>query len=200
MRHRIEAGPLIGALGALILLVSLFLDWFEPDLSAWTVFEVLDLVLAGLALAALIPVARSITPNVPPGPRHYLLIIGLAALVVVASQLIQHPPAGVGRAPELGAWLGLGGAVLMALGGALSEAKISVALDVEPRERATPAPHDEAASEAAAVEPEVQDELYPEPRGGGPIGSDDPEPWRAGPDDETTALDDEPPPPPRSGG
>ncbi|MFL5826055.1 MAG: hypothetical protein ACJ76V_05975 [Thermoleophilaceae bacterium] len=200
MRHRIEAGPLIGALGALLLLVSLFLDWFEPDLSAWTVFEVLDLLLAALALAALVPLARALTPNAPPGPRRDLLIIGLAALVVVASQLIQHPPAAVGRAPELGAWLGLGGAALMAIGGALAEARISLALDVEPRERAAPPPHAEAASEAAAVEPEVQDELYPEPRGNAPLGSDDPEPWRAGPEDETAALGDEPPPPPRSAG
>jgi hypothetical protein len=199
MRHRIEAGPLIGALGALLLLVSLFLDWFEPDLSAWTVFEVLDLVLAALALAALVPLARALTPNALPRPRHDLLIIGLAALVVVASQLIQHPPAAVGRAPELGAWLGLGGAAVMALGGILSEASISVAVNVEPRE--PPAPADPPPEgEAAAAEPAVQDELYPDTPKSGPIGSDDPEPWRAGPEDETAALGDEPPPPPRSAG
>ena len=34
---------------ALILIVSLFLDWYER-LTGWTVFEIVDLVLAGLAL------------------------------------------------------------------------------------------------------------------------------------------------------
>ena len=49
MTRRIEAGPVLVGLGALVLLVSLFLDWYEPDVTAWEAFEVLDLLLAALA-------------------------------------------------------------------------------------------------------------------------------------------------------
>ena len=38
------------ALGALLLLVSLFLDWYGP-LTAWNAFEVTDVLLAALAIA-----------------------------------------------------------------------------------------------------------------------------------------------------
>ena len=52
--RRIEIGPLAVLAGSLLLLVSLFLDWYElqPDtgFTAFTVFEFLDLLLAALAL------------------------------------------------------------------------------------------------------------------------------------------------------
>ncbi len=135
-RERIDAGPPLAILGALLLLVSLFLDWYEPGLSAWTVFEVLDLVLAALALGCLLGAAARLGLELPGGRplANRLAILGVLALLLVLSQVIDHPPAAVDRDPETGLWLGLGGAGLLALGGLLSVARISFAVDVAGRE------------------------------------------------------------------
>ena len=53
MNRRFEMGPLLVALGAVLLLVSLFLDWYGP-LSAWDAFEVVDVLLAALAVLSLV--------------------------------------------------------------------------------------------------------------------------------------------------
>ena len=55
MTRRLEAGPLLVALGALLLLVSLFLSWFTGETTAWEAFEVWDVVLFVLALGAIAP-------------------------------------------------------------------------------------------------------------------------------------------------
>ena len=34
-RLNVDAGPLVTIAGSLLLLVSLFLDWYEPGVSAW---------------------------------------------------------------------------------------------------------------------------------------------------------------------
>ncbi len=145
-REPLEAGPLLVALGALVTLVSLFVDWFDPDGSAWTVFEVIDLLLAGLALTALLLVGerlgllpRRLVPGIS------LLVIGAVALVLVASQLIDHPPAAQGGEIEAGAWIALLGTLLMFLGGLLSRVRVSLAMNpptcpVAPQTPAPPGP------------------------------------------------------------
>lgn len=50
--QRGDLGAILLGLGALLLFISLFLHWYQPNRSAWAVFEVWDLVLAGLAGAA----------------------------------------------------------------------------------------------------------------------------------------------------
>ena len=55
--RNMDAGLLLIGIGAIMLLVSLFLEWYEPNAEAWDVFEVWDLVLAALAIAALVAVA-----------------------------------------------------------------------------------------------------------------------------------------------
>jgi hypothetical protein len=137
---RVPIGPLIGLVGAVLLLVSLFLDWWE-GLTAFTVFEALDLVLALLALGAILSLAGALGAGLPEGtlPRRELALpLGLAALVIVGSQLLNKPPLVVGteRGPEIGLWLALGGSVLMLAGGLLSAMRISLALDLEPRRSA----------------------------------------------------------------
>ena len=57
MRHRIDLGAGLVALGAIGLLVSLFLDWYSPALSAWDAFEIVDWALVLCAVAALVAVA-----------------------------------------------------------------------------------------------------------------------------------------------
>ena len=51
--RRIDTGVLVAAAGAVMLLVSLWLHWFEPELSAWETFEVWDIVLAASAVYTL---------------------------------------------------------------------------------------------------------------------------------------------------
>jgi hypothetical protein len=190
--RRIEFAPLLAALGGLLLLLSLFLHWYQPGLSAWTVFEVWDLVLAALALGAMwVALANAVWEA--PLRDGALSLLGGAALVIVVSQLINHPPAAQGASLQSGAWLGLGGAALIAAAGALSAANVSLSLSMSSggrreRQRAdepptTPLPRTrrgpDPATEAAAVEPEVHDELYPAEERTGPIGADDPEMWKA---------------------
>jgi hypothetical protein len=195
MPRRIDAGPLVAGIGAVVLLVSLFLDWYEPGLSAWTVFEALDLVLAGAAIATIAVAAGRLGWELPLRERA-LPLLGALAFVVVASQLIDRPPAVAfnDHDPETGAWLALGGAGLMLAGGVLTVARISLSVAYAPRRPEPDAPRrgdSRPDQEAAAVEPEVHDELYPEPERRGPIGADDPEPWTAGPREETVELPDD---------
>lgn len=165
MERRIDGGAIAAGLGALILFVSLFLDWFEPDLSAWTVFETLDMVLAVLCLATFILVVpKALGRPVAGGPPDSLLLgVGVAAFVIVGIQLLNHPPAAIGLDEEVGAWLALGGAVLMLAGGVLSRTRITFSVafrepgESRPRPRATAAaetpPSAEPAAPAPAAEP-----------------------------------------------
>ena len=141
-RRRFPVGPLVAALGGLLLLVRLFLDWFD-DFTAWTIFEVLDLVLAAIAVASLATLVRELgvpLPRVRVLAAGALLPLALTAFVVVVSQLMNHPPAGVDRDPDAGAWLALGATAVMLAGAILAAARISLAVDVAPSEAETEAP------------------------------------------------------------
>jgi hypothetical protein len=126
--RKIELGDALAALGALLVLVALFLEWFGR-LSAWEAFEALDLVLALLALAALAAVAGVFEWL---GPRA-LAPLGLALLVVVLVQVVEPPPAVSGDV-DTGAWLALAGAALVLVGGALRVARVSITVDVGGRD------------------------------------------------------------------
>jgi len=127
-------GPLISAIGAILLIVSLFVDWYD-GLTGYTVFEFLDLLLTGLALAALFALAAAMGAVRTPMRPGVLLGIGLLALIVVLSQVVNDPPAVAGpngRDQATGIWLALGGAALMVAGAVLSTARI--AISIEPRD------------------------------------------------------------------
>jgi carbon starvation protein CstA len=135
-RRQLDAGAALAAAGAVLLLVSLFLDWYGDDghgYSAWTVFEVVDLALAAIALVTLSTfLSRSgIEPRLPHAP---LLLLGGAAVVLTVSQLIDEPPA-VALAEfdlQTGAWLALAGSALLLAGAFMSVARVS--FSVEQRE------------------------------------------------------------------
>ncbi len=144
MPRRLDAGATVAASGALVLFVSLFLDWYgkrDEGFSAWTLFEVIDLLLAAIALLALSTfLSRSgVQPRLPQAP---LLLLGAAALVLCASQLIDEPPAVALSEfePQTGAWLGLAGSALLLAGAFMSIARVS--FSVEQRE-APPDPETE---------------------------------------------------------
>lgn len=196
--QRLEIPPLLAAIGGLALFVSLFLHWYQPALSAWTVFEVWDLVLAVLALAALWVALAHLVWEAPLR-EGVLPVLGLGSFVIVVSQLINHPPAAQGASPETGAWLALFATAVMAAAGVLSATRVSLSLSMSAGQRdraagpAATAPPPESsrrepspATEARVAEPEVHEELYPEEERSGPIGADDPEPWSGDPSEDET--------------
>jgi hypothetical protein len=147
MPERVNGGQLLVVVGAAALIVSLFLDWFQPGVTAWTVFEIVDLLLAALGVTALvIAIGGAIYPEGSLAARaaSWLPTIGIAALALVLAALINHPPAAIHRSAETGAWVALGAAAALTAGGILSAARVSLVITLRPREEgakwAEPAP------------------------------------------------------------
>jgi hypothetical protein len=157
MTRRIEAGPVLVGLGALLLLVSVFLDWYQPNVTAWEAFEVLDLLLTALGVAALVGAAGAMRPDATVIERHWLPAIVAAIAIIVASQILDPPPT-VDGDPDTGAWLALGAAGVMCIGTLLTLGRVSFALTVEVRDTrrrvsAVDARTDPTTSEGPAVTP-----------------------------------------------
>jgi hypothetical protein len=123
---------MVAVAGGVLLIVSLFLDWYKLanfTVTAWTAFEVWDVVLAVLALAVIVAAATDL--GWWRGPTHALgpAVVGVAAVVIVASQLLDKPPSVLHSAIGAGGWLGLVGALLMAVGPLLAESRVSVSFN-----------------------------------------------------------------------
>jgi hypothetical protein len=132
LRERFDAGTGLVAVGAVLLLVSLFIDWYDPGGDAWAVFESLDLALAGAAVCGLLAVAPRFGAG---GLGRALPVITVAAFAVVLVQLIDPPPVVSDSDLATGAWLALAATATMAGGAILGAASISVTVDVRGRER-----------------------------------------------------------------
>jgi hypothetical protein len=134
MTRRLEAGPLLVTLGALLLLVSLFLEWYTGEVTAWQAFEVWDLLLFVLALAAILTGLGLATQEAEFFDRRFLPGIVGAVVVIVAAQIIDPPPPADGQDPDVGAWMALGGALVMLAGAVLTLGRVHLALTVEGRD------------------------------------------------------------------
>jgi len=131
MPERINGGQALVVVGAIALIVSLFLAWYEPSRSAWTVFEVWDLVLAGIglaAIAAVVPLGRHGASDGHLVPQDWLPVLGGAAFVIVVVALVNHPPAARGVGTEVGIWLALGAAIVLVAGAVLTRARVSLVI------------------------------------------------------------------------
>jgi hypothetical protein len=155
-------------IGAALLLVSLFTEWYDTGPTGWDVFETLDLVLAGIALAGIVAAVRP--DAVPPWVAWGLPAVAVAAVLV---QLVNAPPAAGDGSPSTGAWLALAGALLMAGGAALSVAAISVTVQVRERDvrRRVPAVDrrghdDDLAEEAEDLDADAEGPVSGRRRGG----------------------------------
>jgi hypothetical protein len=154
--HTVPIGPLVAAIGAVLLIVSLFLDWYEADLEGFTVFEFLDLLLVLGALATIASLAGGMGLVRPaPSPR-ISLAVAVFVVYVVVSQLLNDPPAVANSdaGKEVGIWLALGGGALMVAGSVLAFARISLAFEA----RSGPGPGGPAAGRAGAAGNAVDDE------------------------------------------
>jgi hypothetical protein len=154
-RHgQLPVGPLVATIGAVLLIVSLFLDWYD-DLSGFTVFEFLDLLLVMLALAMIASLASGVGLLRTGASPGLTFALALLALLVVISQIVNAPPVGHDRDQEIGIWLALGGSALMALGGLLGYAQISLAVEARPRPRPdAPAASDDEATTVTTPPPQ----------------------------------------------
>jgi hypothetical protein len=158
MPERINGGQALFAVGAVTLVVSLFLHWYEPGLTAWTVFEVWDIVLAAIGVAGIVSVLRLHRTDLRDEqvvPERWLPALAGTALVIVVVSLINHPPAAQslrGNSPEVGAWLALGAVVLMSAGAILSRARISLVISLRSSDSRAP-----AAAPPPPPEPEARD-------------------------------------------
>lgn len=175
---QIPIGPLLAAIGGVLLIVSLSLDWYG-ELSGFNSFEFLDLLLVVLALITLVVLAAALGLLRTPLREGTPLVIGVIALLVVLSQLVNHPPAGIERDVETGLWLGLGGAALMLAGAILSAARIAIA--VEPRARASapaasPPPAASAQPAASTTPPPSTPPASTRPPDEAPTVADEPRP------------------------
>jgi hypothetical protein len=130
-RRPLSLGPLVASVGAVLLIVSLFLDWYD-QITGFTVFEFLDLLLVLLALATIASLASGVgLTRQAPSPA-VSLAVAVFTVFVVASQVINDPPAVASSTvadKDVGIWLALGGSVLMVIGAVLAYARISLAVD-----------------------------------------------------------------------
>jgi hypothetical protein len=154
--HKIPIGPLIATIGALLVIVSLFLDWYE-SLTGWTVFEIDDLVLVALSLWTIYSLAGGFGVAKGSFSPVGALIVSIVALVVVVTQIVNDPPAvagGGGPDKEVGIWLALGGAGLMVAGALLATTHISLAVEARRRDAEPPGePTDEPTVPLTGREP-----------------------------------------------
>lgn len=140
--RRLRAGEWVYGIGSLLLLVSLFLTWydgknvevrsFEPvgdfDLTAWEVFAAMDVILAAGALGGLAMVAISATQRVSAvniAGSSLLVLASVVLLALVLFRLARIPDYEVGgvvffdSSRGTGLWLALVGCLGM-LGGGLA--------------------------------------------------------------------------------
>ena len=130
-----EAGPLLVTLGAVLLLVSLFLSWYTGEITAWEAFEVWDLVLFVLALASIAAGMGLTTQDVDLVDRRFLPV-GVGGGRDDRRVADHRPAAGRGRAGSRhGRLAGARRALVMCLGAVLTFGRVHLALTVEGRDQ-----------------------------------------------------------------
>jgi hypothetical protein len=131
--RRFEIGPLIVAVGSLVLLVSLFMDWYAGE-TAWGAFEVADVLLAALAVAALLASLGMIAEEIQVLDGRWLPAAVLAAALLVIAEILSPPPVVGGADPQEGAWVAFAAALVMLVGTVLSLGRVSFSFAIEGRE------------------------------------------------------------------
>ena len=109
--RRLRTGEWLAAASAVLLLVTLFIPWYEApgggELSAWEAFAILDVLLALVAVAALALWALTTSQKavaVPLALNALLAPVMLVVLLLVVMRIVNLPLDDASRL--LGAWLG----------------------------------------------------------------------------------------------
>jgi hypothetical protein len=154
--RRLRAGEILLAVSGLVLLVSLFLPWYDTgrtDLTGWEALGVVDVLLALVALSAISVLVATTVMRVAAGPISLdalVTLVGLIGLVLVLFRVLFLPDEATGRGAGL--WLALAGVLGMVAGATLSMRD----------ERLSPSGrHTDATGRPIAAPPEIQ--LLPAP-------------------------------------
>jgi hypothetical protein len=153
--RRLRHGEWIAGIAGVVLLVSLFLDWYRAGGAAkatgWESFVATDVVLSiaavmGIALAAATATQR--TPAVPQALSALTVPVALVAAVLAVIHTISLPDGASGR--EVGLWLGLAGTVGVLAGAWRSMGDQSFPATARTQIEVTPLPAPKPRSEPAA--------------------------------------------------
>jgi carbon starvation protein CstA len=128
--RRLRDGEWIAGAGAVALPASMFLHWYALDAAllggvaaeatAWQAFGVLDIVLALLALvplALVVAQATRMSPAIPVFFSVMTVLAGALATLLILYRIVNQPGPNEIVDVQLGAWLGLLAAVVVAAGG-----------------------------------------------------------------------------------
>lgn len=120
--RRLRGGELLAGVGAVVLFVSLFLEWFGgPHMSGWSSLGWLVLALATLAVAlatwlvAATAAGRPITQIVAADVLA-ATVAPIAVIALALRTLVFQPGVDGVVSVAYGAWIGLAGALALALG------------------------------------------------------------------------------------
>jgi hypothetical protein len=127
MMGRLRDGEWIAGAGGVALLAAMFLHWYRTDVrivafeeTAWQAFDVLDVVLALLALVPLALVYTQATrrsPSIPVALSVCTTLAGALAALLILYRIINQPGPNDIVDVQPGAWLGLLAALVIAAGG-----------------------------------------------------------------------------------
>jgi hypothetical protein len=115
--RRLGAGEWMASISGVVLLVSLFLPWYEPSASGWESLAAVDVLLALVAASGVlvgIVTAVQRVPAVPIATSALVMISATFGVLLVLFRMIDLPDGAAGR--EWALWLGLAGAVGIAAG------------------------------------------------------------------------------------
>jgi hypothetical protein len=134
--RRLRAGEWTAAVAGVVLLASLFLPWYEqldsgsvgfspdvtpPTLTGWEALAVNDVLLAAAAVFAIVTLLVTASQPVPAVPIFLDALMALAGVIATVLMLVRVgflPEGADSREPGL--WVGLAGALGIAVGGWIS--------------------------------------------------------------------------------
>jgi len=149
--RRVRTGEIVAGAAGVVLLASMFLGWYsvgdrEDDLSAWTAFGFVDVL---LALVALLAIALALSEVVGRGPALPVALgvitttLSLAGALLALYRILNQPGPNDAIGVSAGAWLGLAAVIGVFLGAWLSlsdeRPRPSDPPPPEPQRRPTPA-------------------------------------------------------------
>jgi hypothetical protein len=153
MTRRFEIGPILLAAAAILLLVSLFLDWYG-GFTAWSAFEVVDVLLLMLAVVTLVAAAGQVAPDLEYADRRWLPWLVLAIVTLVVAEILNPPPAVGDADPDAGAWIAFAASLVMLAASLMSVGRVHFSLSVEGRDtrrRVAAVDHRQPTTETGAV-------------------------------------------------
>jgi hypothetical protein len=144
--RRLRLGEAVVLLGAVGVVVSLTLPWYENSegkLSAWSTFGPALVLLMLAAIVGLVLVFATLTERstaLPVAAAVWSTLFGLIAVIAAIARLLERPQGSFSLCA--GAWVAFGGAVLIALGSWLSirDERTGLYPPVAPQPRTPPAP------------------------------------------------------------